>query len=175
MVNFENCATFTYKITFIIKVEHKWNGCWQSARQQVNDLFIIAMMYLDVHKDAHCVQCGTRWLKMHSPCVVPLINSINSINTLHLLPDRGQGACCFVLVNSSVAYDRGHIHPMDHICVNGWGFRFEPQHLTFLHWSVSLRLNFGFPLAWWVKDVANRHIVVIYVWEVQGYTKPHLM
>ena len=38
------------------KKKDELNGCVQSARQQVNDLFAIAMIYLDVHKDVHHVQ-----------------------------------------------------------------------------------------------------------------------
>ena len=40
--------------------------------------------------------------------------SINSINTLPLLPGQVQDYCCFILSNSSVTNDMGHIHSMDH-------------------------------------------------------------
>ena len=51
--------------------------------------------------------------------------SINSNNTLPLLPDSGHDACCFILSNSSVTYGNGHI-PLWIIGLNGWGFTFEP-------------------------------------------------
>ena len=42
-------------------LKDEWNGCVQSARQQANDLFAVAMIYLDMHKDAHHFQHSTQW------------------------------------------------------------------------------------------------------------------
>ena len=45
-------------------MKDEWNGCKQSAKQQVNELFTVATIYLGVHEDAHSVQRDTRWLKI---------------------------------------------------------------------------------------------------------------
>ena len=61
-----------------IKKSERWVE-WMSARQQVNDLFTVAMIYLDMHEDAHRVQCGTRQLKMHGSCIIPLVRWYGAI------------------------------------------------------------------------------------------------
>ena len=40
-------------------LKYELNGCLQSARQQANNLFAIATVYLGMHDDAHHVQHST--------------------------------------------------------------------------------------------------------------------
>ena len=43
-----------------------------------------------------------------------LLGQLTQLTPCICYQDRGQDACYFILSNSSVTYERGHIHPMDH-------------------------------------------------------------
>ena len=89
------------------------NGCVQSAREQVNELFTIeryTLMCTRMHIVLNAVDNGQKCMVHASyswfcgtgeSSLSPVSN--NSINTLPLFQDRGQDPCIFILSNSSDA------------------------------------------------------------------------
>ena len=100
-----------------------WNGL-HSRRDSRQMIYLPSQHFSLTCMDAQRVQCSTRWPNSISMVRQPLYFSVPGNPhclqgqltelTLYLwYQDRNQDACCFILSNSWVAYDKDHIHPMD--------------------------------------------------------------